>query len=197
MSSQRNNEPTSLAMRTQYYSASSLDGFISKPDDSLDWLFPLGDVNKTSYPSFLDDVGAIAMGSSTYGWMLQHTIKHGTDQANPSAWPYEQPTWVFSSRTLPSVEGADIRFVSGHVRPVHEAMKAAAHGRNLWLAGGGGLVAQFYENLLDEIIVQIGSVTLCKGKPLLPRQIISPALKLVAVQQYGPGLVELRYEVPT
>jgi len=46
MSSQRNNEPTSLAMRTQYYSASSLDGFISKPDDSLDWLFPLGDVNK-------------------------------------------------------------------------------------------------------------------------------------------------------
>jgi len=81
MSSQRNNEPTSLAMRTQYYSASSLDGFISKPDDSLDWLFPLGDVNKTSYPSFLDDVGAIAMGSSTYGWMLQHTIKHGTDQA--------------------------------------------------------------------------------------------------------------------
>ena len=40
---------------------------------------------------------------------------------------------------------------------------------NLWLVGGGELVGQFYDaGLLDEIIVQIGSVTLGSGKPLLP-----------------------------
>lgn len=37
-------------MKTQYYTASSLDGFIADAHDSLEWLFPLGDVNETSYP---------------------------------------------------------------------------------------------------------------------------------------------------
>lgn len=45
-------------MKTQYYTATSLDGFIATEDDSLDWLFPLGDVNETSYPSFIAEVGA-------------------------------------------------------------------------------------------------------------------------------------------
>lgn len=182
-------------MRTQYYTASSLDGFIATEDDSLEWLFPLADINQTSYPAFIQDVGALAMGSATYEWMLKHAVK--LDSETPEPWPYTQPTWVFSSRELPVIPGADIRFVNGDVRPVHEQMQAAANGKNIWIVGGGGLVGQFYDaRLLDDIIVQIGSVTLGSGKPLLPRQIISPSLKLISVQQFGEGMAELRYEVP-
>ncbi len=182
-------------MRTQYYTAASLDGFIATVDDSLEWLFPLGDINETSYPQFIQSVGALAMGSATYEWMLRHVIKAGSE--SPGEWPYEQPTWVFSSRGLPDIPGADIRFVKCDVRPVHDQMRAAANGRNVWLVGGGGLVGQFYDaGLLDEIIVQVGSVTLGSGKPLLPRQITSPSLRLVSVRQFGPGFAELRYEVP-
>jgi dihydrofolate reductase len=181
-------------MRTQYYTASSLDGFIATEDDSLEWLFPLGDVNSTSYPRFIQDVGALAMGSSTYEWMLRHVVKPGS--AAPGAWPYPQPTWVFSSRELPPVPGADIRFASGDVRPVHARMVAAAQGRNVWLVGGGELVGQFHDaGLLDDIIVQVGSVTLGRGKPLLPRRIVSPSLKLISVQKFGEGFGELRYEI--
>jgi hypothetical protein len=46
-------------MKTQYYTATSLDGFIATEDHSLDWLFQLGDVNDTSYPAFIADVGAL------------------------------------------------------------------------------------------------------------------------------------------
>jgi dihydrofolate reductase len=130
-------------MTTQYYTASSLDGFIATLDDSLDWLFPLGDINETGYPSFIKEVGALAMGSATYEWMLRHVIR--PDGREPVAWPYAQPTWVFSRRRLPPVEGADIRFVSGDVRPVHADMKKSARGRNVWLVGGGELVGQFYD----------------------------------------------------
>lgn len=52
-------------MKTQYYTASSLDGFIATADDSLEWLFQLGDVNETGYPSFILEVGALAMGATT------------------------------------------------------------------------------------------------------------------------------------
>src|SRR5215204_5742615 len=183
-------------MKVQYYTASSLDGFIATEDDSLEWLFPLGDINDTSYPRFIQEVGALAMGSSTYEWMLRHVIKPASGKAG--AWPYAQPTWVFSSRQLQPVQGADLRFVRGDVRPVCEQMKNAAAGRNVWIVGGGELVGQFHDaGLLDEIIVQVGSVTLGKGKPLLPRRITgAAALRLSSVQQFGPGFAELRYDVP-
>ena len=101
-------------MTTQYYTASGLDGFIADPHDSLDWLFPLGDIDETSYPVFIREVGAIAMGSTTYECVLRQT----------------------------------------------------------------------------------GSVTLGAGKPLLPRTITSPPLRLLSVRAVGTGFAELHYEVP-
>lgn len=182
-------------MKTQYFTATSLDGFIATEEDSLEWLFPLGDVNETSYPVFIQEVGALAMGSSTYEWMYRHSQK--LENQMGSAWPYEQPTWVFSSRSLPRVPGANLTFVKGDVRPVHAAMRSAADAKNIWVVGGGDLAGQFFDaGLLDELIVQIGSVTLGKGKQLFPRRLTSPPLRLVSARQVGSGFAELRYEVP-
>jgi dihydrofolate reductase len=182
-------------MATQYYTAATLDGFIATADDSIDWLFPLGDVGATGYPAFIAEVGALAMGSATYEWMLRHVV--GPEARTPGPWPYAQPTWVFTTRTLPEVPGADVHFVRGDVRPVHAAMVQAAKGRNVWLVGGGDLVGQFHDHgLLHEIIVQVGSVTLGAGKPLLPRVITDPPLRLISATAMGPGFAELRYEVP-
>jgi hypothetical protein len=44
--------------------------------------------------------------------------------------------------------------------------------------------------------VTVGSVTLGAGKPLLPRAITSPPLKLTSARAMGSGFAELRYEVP-
>jgi dihydrofolate reductase len=182
-------------MKTQFYTATSLDGFIATEDDSLEWLFPLGDINDTGYPDFIAQVGALAMGASTYEWMLRHVVKPGS--ASPGPWPYTQPTWVFTHRALPGVPGADIRFVHGAVQPVHAQMQQAAKGKNLWLVGGGDLVGQFHDaGLLDELIVQVASVTLGAGRPLLPRAITQPPLALTAARAMGKGFAELRYQVP-
>lgn len=63
------------------------------------------------YPAFIPDVGAIAMGSHTYEWILRH--QSDSDLNRSPEWPYEQPVWVFTSRSLSAVPGADIRFVRG------------------------------------------------------------------------------------
>jgi dihydrofolate reductase len=181
-------------MKTQYYTAATLDGFIATEDDSLDWLFSLGDPVESSYPSFIAEVGALAMGAATYEWMLRNA--DDVIAAVGSRWPYTQPVWVFTHRDLPRIEGADIRMVQGDVLPVHAAMREAAGARNIWIVGGGGLVGQFYDaGLLDEIIVQIGAVTLGQGKPVFPRR-TNPPLRLTSVQMQGPRFAELRYEVP-
>lgn len=182
-------------MKTQYFTAASLDGFIATEDDSLDWLFPLGEINDTSYPTFIAEVGALAMGSATYEWMLRHAKTVAAETG--SAWPYTQPTWVFSTRSLPLIPGANLSFVRGDVRPVHAAMRAVAGEKNIWIVGGGDLAGQFYDaGLLTDVIVQVGSVTLGRGKPLFPRRLTTPPLALVSVTQIGTGFAELRYEVP-
>ena len=179
--------PETTGTRTQYYTAATLDGYIADPNHSLDWLFQFGEEGTEDFPAFMQNVGAVAMGSSTYQWILDHS--------QSQQWPYEQPAWVFTTRSLPSVPGADIRFVQGDVGPVHGAMLAAAGGKNVWLVGGGDLVGQFHDRgLLDELIVTFAPVTLGAGKPLLPRAITTPPLELAGTEVYGP-FVQLRYAV--
>jgi dihydrofolate reductase len=181
-------------MKTQYYTATSLDGFIATEDDSLAWLFALGNVEASSYPAFIAAVGALAMGASTYEWLRRHADEVKAETG--AAWPYAVPTWVFTNRTLPAVAGADLRFARGDVRPVHAAMRAAAAERNIWIVGGGDLAGQFFDaGLLDELIVQIAPVTLGRGKPLFPRRVLPPALRLTEVRPMGGIMVEVRYEV--
>jgi len=178
-------------MKTQYYTATSLDGFIADPDHSLDWLLQFSMTD--DYPDVIRDVGAVAMGSTTYEWVLADL--GGAETGTP--WPYEQPTWVFTSRDLPAIPGADVRFVRGDVRPVHEQMVAEAGGKNVWLVGGGELVGQFCDHgLVDELIVTVAPVTLGAGAPLLPRRIATPPLRLVSATTHNDTFVQLRYEVP-
>jgi dihydrofolate reductase len=181
-------------VKTQYYTATSLDGFIATEDDSLEWLFSLGDLSDSSYPQFISNVGVLAMGSATYEWMVRNADKLTQETGSP--WPYAQPAWVFTSREIPAIEGADIRFATGNVDEVHLQMRSAAGTKNIWIVGGGDLAGQFYDaGLLDELIVQIGSVTLGKGKPLFPRRVLGPNLSLKSVNHMGPNMAELRYEV--
>lgn len=182
-------------MKTQYYTATSLDGFLATEDDSIEWLFPLGELNDTGYSEFIANVGALAMGSSTYLWLLNHAEQVAAETGSP--WPYSQPAWVFTHRSLPSVPNADVRFVRGDVRPVHADMVRAAGSKNVWIVGGGDLAAQFHDaGLLTEAIITVASVTLGKGKPLFPRRVTSPPWKLVSVRHVNSGLAELRYELP-
>jgi dihydrofolate reductase len=181
-------------VKTQYYTASSLDGYIADENHSLDWLFQFGDENATDYPDFIRDVGAIVMGRSTYDWVLENDTLRDPD--NPKPWPYTQPCWVFTNREATRLNNADIRFVRGNVTTVHEEMAKASGGKNIWVVGGGDLVGQFHDaGLLDEIIVTFAAVTLGKGMPLLPRRIVTPPLKLIGIRTFGDIYAQVSYAV--
>jgi dihydrofolate reductase len=149
---------------TTYYTATSLDGFIADAQHSLEWLFRQEQdrAGPLNFDEFFARIGAVAMGSSTYEWILRH---------EDGRWPYQVPAWVLTTRDLPKAEG-DLRFARGDIRPVHDEMTVAAGDKDLWIVGGGDLVGQFADaGLLDEIIVYIAPVTLGRGAPLLPREL--------------------------
>jgi dihydrofolate reductase len=150
-------------MTTIYYTASSLDGFIADPDDSLDWLLTR-DIDQEgfmSFGAFRAEVGAAAVGATTYQWVL--------DQEG-DAWDSSLPTWVFTHRDFRPRDG--VTLTTDDVRAVHAEMTQAAGGKNVWLMGGGDLVGQFADaGLLDEVWVQYAPVVLGAGAPLLPRRL--------------------------
>jgi dihydrofolate reductase len=180
---------------TQYSTATSLDGFIADENDSLDWLFAVATTgNEDRFAPFLADVGAFAMGATTYRWVLR--VEHVLDAPEKwQDWYGDRPCWVFSHHELPEIPGADIEFVQGDVRPVHAAMAAAAGNKNIWLVGGGNLVGQFVDaGLLDEVILGYAPVTLGAGASVLPRR-MTDVLELQEAVVVNGAFVEVRYRV--
>jgi len=151
-------------MATQYYTGSSLDGFIADPANSLSWLVTrdIDPKGPMAYDGFYEQVGAMAMGATTYQWILDN---------DSGPWGYDIPCWVFTHREFPQPD-RDIRFTTDDVAQVHAEMVASAGEKNIWVVGGGDLVGQFHDaGLLDEVWVQYAPVTLGAGAPLLPRRV--------------------------
>ncbi|MGO3146068.1 MAG: dihydrofolate reductase family protein [Leucobacter sp.] len=181
-------------MTTHFYTASSLDGFIATPDHSLEWLFSqnFDSEGPMAYPAFIEGIGALIMGASTYEWLLR----------NQEEWEYTLPTWVFTHRDLPVPQGADVRFVRGDVAAVHaEAATSVAKApgaKDIWVMGGGDLAGQFTDaGLLDEVWVQFAPVTLGAGQPLLPRALNLEVIDVARNQDFLCGHYRVLGQRPT
>jgi len=164
-------------MATIYYTATTLDGFLATRDNSLEWLFevPNAAEAESGIGVFLAGIGSLAMGSTTYEWLLDHENMLEEPEKWTSSYA-KRPTWIFTHRDLPRIPGANICLTQGDVGAVHAQLVAAAGDKDVWLVGGGDLVGQFADvGLLDRIVATVAPVTLGAGAPLLPRHPVRPA----------------------
>lgn len=174
---------------TIYYVASSIDGFIADREGRLDWLLEFGmEEFSPHYESFLENVGVVVMGSTTYEFVLGEGLE---------AWPYDgRQTRVLTHRDLPvAVEGADIRFESGDVVDLHKEWVEAAAGRDVWIVGGGAIAATLADaGLLDVLDLTIMPVALGAGAALLPLA-TTRALSVEATTTYPSGALGVTYRL--
>ncbi|MGO4383562.1 dihydrofolate reductase family protein [Specibacter sp. RAF43] len=171
--------------RIVYYTASTMNGFLADPENSLAWLFAVDTTEAPDLAGLMDGMGVFVEGSTTYEWVLREEKL----LENPAKWRQfygEKPTYVFTSRQLPVPDGADVRFVSGSVKNVLPDIVAAAGEKDVWVVGGGDLAGQFLDiDALDEITVSIAPALLAGGAPLLPRIVGPDRLVLRSALQQG------------
>lgn len=176
-----------------YFTASTVNGYLADLDNSLEWLFEVDATEIPDHSEFISTVGAMAMGATTYQWLLdnQQLLE------NPQMWidTYgDMPVYVFTHREFAAPVGCNFHFISGDPADHMPTFEKAAAGKKLWVMGGGELVGQFTDaGLLTEIVLSIAPATLAAGAPLLPRT-LRQQLTLQSVKQYGP-FAELTYRV--
>lgn len=158
----------------------SLDGYIARPDGSVDFLFmPKG----YSMAPFFKTVDTGIMGRKTFDAALKMGGSFGDF---PMA-------YYMLSRTLPAGERNGVRVVKDRPSALVRKLRAQP-GKHIWLMGGGEIAREFLkEDLVDELYLGVVPVLIGQGIPLFPTGFPQREFSLAVNKSYAKGLVELRY----
>ena len=103
--------------------------------------------------------------------------------------------YVFSRRPPPASVPAGVNFVTESIGAFAERLRTQA-GKNIWMMGGGEIIGSFLdEAAIDEFIITVVPTFIGEGIPLLAPRHRDVALRLLGVQQFPDGVVQLHYEV--
>lgn len=166
------------------YIATSLDGYIAKENDSLEWLFKVEGEGDNGYSKFYETVDTILMGRRTYDWIMKH--EHGE-------FPYKnKESYVFSRQLIKG--NKYIKVVNEDIIRFTNKLKNE-EGKNIWIVGGSDLIHSFVkEKLVDEFIIQIAPTLIGKGIPLFNELECDVDLHLKGILQFNQ-IVQLHYEI--
>ena len=172
-------------MTTPVFIATSLDGFIARPDGAIDWLpDPEPDSDEDyGYQAFIDTVDILVMGRHTYETAL------GFD-----AWPYALPVVVLSHHpiTVPERTAHPVERMEGAPRTIVQRLtdRGADH---LYIDGGRAIQGFLAEGLIDQLILTTIPVLLGGGIPLFGPLPHDRWWHLVDTRAFPSGLVQRRY----
>jgi len=159
----------------------SLDGYIARPDGSVDFLFMPKDY---SMAQFFKRVDTAVMGRKTY----EMGLKMGGGFTGGG-----MKSFVFS-RSMESRERGGVTFVAVPPKKFLEALRGKK-GKDIWLMGGGELTREFLrEDLLDEMYLGVVPVLIGDGIAAFPSGFPQRDFALVENKTYSRGLIALRYE---
>ena len=151
------------------YIAQSLDGYIARKDQSIDWLLEYDDPTVSErYNQFIEQIDTIIMGYSTYRQLIE--------ELSIDNWPYN-----------------DLNvFVHGDIGDIVEESKRVAQ-KNIWLVGGASIIEQSYKNgLIDRYYITIIPSLLGDGIKLFDH--LNDTKKLKQINTYRmKDCIEIEY----
>jgi len=167
--------------RCSVFIATSLDGFIAKPDGTFDFLSIVEQPDEDyGFAEFFATVDALVIGRNTYETALGFP-----------EWPYAgKRCIVLTHRETPSVHGE--QFFAGEPLALVEQL-ALSGAQRLYVDGGAVIRTFLAENLIDDLTVSIIPVLLGQGISLFGAEVPEQRLILQNSQVFASGLVQLSY----
>jgi dihydrofolate reductase len=167
--------------------ATSVDGYIARPDGDVAWLDRPPIKGNYGLGEFFKSIDTILWGRKTYSKGLEmgmDAMKYFKGVQN----------YVFSRQPRGSAM-PEFHFVNEPVKLFAQKLRAK-RGKNIWMMGGGEIIASFLdEGEIDEFHISVIPVLIGEGIPLIqPRHRTIP-LRLLSSKKFPDGVVGLHYAV--
>lgn len=166
--------------------ANSLDNFIARKDDRVDWLM-WGKEANSIMADYWKTIDTVVMGRKTYEVALRQNKGKGN--------PYPEITTYVFSRTLKKNSDKSAKIISTDAAEFVRDLKGQ-EGKDICVMGGGQLAKSLFEaSLIDEVGFNIHPVLLGSGIPLFHEMSHQIDLELLECRPFKNGCVFVSYRV--
>lgn len=168
------------------YIATSLDGFIAKPNDDLSFLKLVEKEGEDyGYAEFTATIDTIILGRKTYDWVLKEIGSSHYDNG-------DRNVYVITRTEKPSV--GKTTFYTGDLTELVQQLKSQ-NGKNIYCDGGAEIINELLKkDLTDEMIISVIPVLLGNGTRLFKEDRPEQLLELVSTKTFETGLIQMHYK---
>jgi len=166
------------------YIATSLDGYIAKPNDDLSFLSIVEKAGEDyGYSEFIKSVDTVILGRKTYDWVMTQVAEF------PHA---DKKTYVITRSQRQAI--GKTQFYSGNLKNLILKLKEEP-GKDIFIDGGAEIVNELLkENLIDEFIISLIPILVGNGVRLFKDDRPEQQLNLISTKQFEKGLTQLHYK---
>ncbi len=179
-----------MSLKVSAFVAVSLDGFIARSEDELDWLDEanscVSEGEDCGYNAFMDSVDILVMGRKTYEKVILF-----------KQWPYlNKQVIVLSSKKIDIPEKLSKTVSYSFESPDELCQRLDKKGIKHIYVDGGVTIGRFLgEGLLDEITITLIPIVLGRGKSLFNDTYKDISFRHISTKTYDFGFVQIKYEV--
>ena len=174
-----------MSRKVILYIATSLDGYISKPNDDLGFLSIVEQEGQDyGYADFVKTVDTVILGRKTYDKII--SMGFGFPHADKDA-------YIITRTPRPNI--GSVKFYTGDLKKLVEDLKSES-GKNIFCDGGAEIVNELLkENLIDEFIISVIPILVGSGTKLFKDGRPEQKLELVSVKSFNKDLTQLHYKL--
>lgn len=166
--------------------ATSLDGYIAKPNDDLSFLQLVEKEGEDyGYAAFADTIDTIILGRKTYDYVVREIGSTHYDNGTRNV-------FVITRTEKPGI--GRTTFYTGNLITLVQRLKSE-NGKNIYCDGGAEVINELLRSdLIDELIISIIPILVGNGTKLFQDNRPEQELEFVSSKSFETGLVQLHYK---